>query len=319
MGGAAIILRKVSGAATTMVASYIVAPYRPRFRPSYASARHLIVFGRWLFAIGITAVISEFITKLLIARSLSVAALGMFTWGDRLAETPTQMANDSIGAVALPLYARLRSDAVRLEQAVQSHLVGLMFVLLPASGLIIGVAHALEQWVLDKSWVGVSTIIILLVIGFACEVTFQVCYWLLQALGRGGRLFAAELTQYIVLITSVALLTAPYGLAGIGAARIITAIVVAFAGFKAAPPMFGAVLRRVARTAVGLLVFSALAGSVAWFGALIVPGTLGVAVGLALGGVCYLLLVLLLDRPLRLGVRQALGLFFPVLGEKSAG
>jgi O-antigen/teichoic acid export membrane protein len=194
-----------------------------------------------------------------------------------------------------------------------------MFVLLPASGLIIGLAQPIQERILGDQWVGTAPIIVLLVLGFACEVSFNVCYWLLQALGWGGRLFAAELTQYIVLIASIAVLTGPYGLMGIGAARIITACVVAYAGYRAAPPMFGTILRRTLRTTISLVVFSALAGTAAWFGALMVPGTAGVAGGLAVGGACYLLVVLFVDRPWRLGVRHALALFFPKLGDKAAG
>ena len=317
LGGAAIILGKLAGAFTTMVLSYVVAPYLPRFRPQFASAKQLIAFGRWLFAIGIVAVTADFFTKVVVARSLSVAGLGVFSYADRLAETPTQSANESIGAVAFPLYARLKSDPERLESAVQSHLTGLMFLLLPVTGLIIGIAPSLEHYVLQGDrWAGAALMITLLAIGYACEVSFNVTYFLLQSLGWGGRLFAAELTQYIVLISSVALLAGPYGLIGIGIARILTATVVAIAGAKAAPAWFGRILRRTFRTAVALVILSSLAGAAAWFGASVVPGTVGVAVGLAAGGAGYLLLVLLTDQPLNLGVRRALALFFPAIGPK---
>jgi PST family polysaccharide transporter len=314
LGGAAIILGKLAGAATTATASYIVAPYKPKFRPSLASARQLIAFGRWLFAIGLTAVISEFFIKVLIARRLGVAGLGLFSLGDRLAETPWQMANESIGAVAFPLYARLREDPPRLEAAAQAHLVGLMFLLLPATALIIGLAAPLEQRVLGPAWAGTSPVIVLLALGFAFELSFNVVYYLLQALGWGARLFAAELTQYITLIAAVSVLAGPFGLIGICVARILQAIVVAFAGYKAAPPMFGTILRRTFRTAVALIALASLAGAAAWFGASIVPGTAGVAAGLVAGAGSYFLLVLLADAPLKLGVRTALSLFFPILG-----
>jgi len=317
LGGAAIILGKLAGAATTATASYIVAPYKPRFRPSFASARQLIAFGRWLFAIGLTGVISEFFIKVLIARRLGVPGLGLFSYGDRLAETPWQMANDSIGAVAFPLYARLRDDPPRLEAAAQAHLIGLMFLLLPATALLIGLAAPLEQRVLGPRWVGISPVIVLLALGFAFELSFNVVYYLLQALGSGGRLFAAELTQYLTLIAAVSLLAGPFGLMGICAARILQAIVVAFAGYKAAPPMFGTILRRASRTALALVALAALAGAAAWFGASIVPGIAGVAAGLAGGAGIYFLLVLLADRPLQLGVRTALSLFFPILGPRA--
>lgn len=314
LGGAAIILGKLAGATTTAIASYIVAPYKPRFRPNYASARQLIAFGRWLFAIGLTSVIADFFVKALVARRLAVAGLGLFALSDRLAETPYAMANESIGAVAFPLFARLKEDPARLEAAVQAHLTGLMFLLLPATALVIGLAPSLEQRVLGPAWVGASPLIALLTLGYACEVSFNVTYYLLQALGWGARLFAAELTQYVTLITAVSFLAGPLGLIGIGAARILTACVVAVAGYLAAPPMFGTILGRTLRTAFALIVFSALAGTAAWWGAFLVPGTVGVVAGLVAGAASYFILVLAADRPAKLGVRDALALFFPILG-----
>src|ERR1700722_16744374 len=115
LGGAAIILGKLVGAATATTTSYILAPHRPRFRPRYSSAQQLLAFGRWLFAISITAVSSDLLIKVLIARRLSVSDLGLFSMADKLGEVPTQAANESIGAVAFPLYVRLRSDAQRLQ------------------------------------------------------------------------------------------------------------------------------------------------------------------------------------------------------------
>lgn len=319
LGGKAIVLGKVAGAATTTVASYFVAPYLPRIRPNYASARQLVAFGRWLFAIGLTGVIVDFFTKVLVSRNLSVAGLGIFSLSDRLAELPYTMGSEAIGAVAFPLYARLRADPPRLESAVRAHLIGIMFLLLPASALIIGLAQPLEERVLGAAWHGAAPVIVLLTLGYACEVSFNVVYFLLQALGQGARLFAAEFTQYVVLITSVSLLAGPYGLMGIGAARILTAVVVTFAGRKAAPPMFAKILRDSLRTAFAIVTFSAVAGLIAYETTRLVPGLAGVAVGLATGGAGYLALVASSDVRLSLGVRNALALFFPVLSAKSTG
>ena len=215
-------------------------------------------------------------------------------------------------------YARLKSDPERLKAAVQAHLTGLMFLLLPATGLIIGLAPSLEHSVLGAA-LGRhrSSMIILLAIGYACEVSFNVTYFLLQSLGWGGRLFAAELTQYIVLITSVALLAGPYGLIGIGIARIITAIVVAIAGARAAPAWFGTILRRTFRTAVALVILSSLAGAAAWFGASVVPGTVGVAVGLAAGGVALFPARIADGSASQPGRTPGLGVVFSRTGPKS--
>ena len=81
--------------------------------------------------------------------------------------------------------------------------------------------------------------------------------------------------------------------------------------------MFGTILRRTVRTALALITLASLAGAAAWFGASIVPGTAGVAAGLVAGAASYFLLVLLADGPLKLGVRTALSLFFPILGARA--
>ena len=317
LGGVAIILGKLAGAATATTTSYVLAPHRPRFRPNYSSAQQLLAFGRWLFAISVTAVTSDLFIKVLIARRLSVSDLGLFSMSDKLGEVPTQAANESIGAVAFPLYARLRSDAARLQNAVRAHLIGLMFFLFPASALIIALAKPIETQVLGPSWTGISLLIVLFVLGYLFEVAFNVVYFLLQALGAGARLFVIELIQYIILIVAVIVLAGRFGLIGVGAARIITGISVSAAAVIAAPHMYRMTLLQVLRPTAVLVLWAALAGVSARICATWVPGAAGVVAGTLVGGVLFLGLVWAADAPLRTGVRECLSLFFPILRLKS--
>jgi lipopolysaccharide exporter len=318
LGGAAIILGKLVGAATATTTSYILAPHRPRFRPRYSSAQQLLAFGRWLFAISITAVSSDLLIKVLIARRLSVSDLGLFSMADKLGEVPTQAANESIGAVAFPLYVRLRSDEQRLQNAIRAHLTGLMFFLFPATALIIALAKPLERYVLGPSWTGISLLIVLFVLGYLFEVAFNVIYFLLQALGAGARLFVIELVQYVILVVAILLLTEPFGLTGVGAARVITGIAVSVAAVIGAPAIYRATLMQVLRPMALLLIWSAVAGFIARFCASAIGGVTGIAAGTLIGAVCFLALVWVADERLRTGVRECLALFFPILAPKAA-
>jgi len=319
LGGVAIILGKLAGAATATTTSYVLAPHRPRFRPSYSSAQQLLAFGRWLFAISVTAVSSDLFIKVLIARRLSVSDLGLFSMSDKLGEVPTQAANESIGAVAFPLYARLRGDSARMQSAIRAHLIGLMFFLFPATALIIALARPIETQVLGPSWTGISWLIVLFVLGYLFEVAFNVVYFLLQALGAGARLFVIELIQYIILIVAVILLAGRFGLIGVGAARIITGISVSVAAVIAAPAMYRTMLLQVLRPAGVLVVWATLAGISARSCAGVVPGAAGVVAGTLIGGAVFVGLVWVADERLRTGVRECLSLFFPVVGRKSGG
>jgi O-antigen/teichoic acid export membrane protein len=316
IGGAAIIIGKLAGAAIVTLASFVVAPHTPRFRPNFDSARSLIAFGRWLFAIGMTAVVSDLLIKVLIARRLSVSDLGLFSMSDKLAEMPMQVSNESIGAVAFPLYARLRSDTPRLQAAVEAHITGLMFFLLPATALIIALAEPLETRVLGSAWAGLASLIVLLALGYAFELGFNAVYFLLQAMGAGARLFAVELTQYIVLIASVILLSGRFGLTGIGIARIVTSIALVTAAVIAAPAMYAEALRKLLRPGIILIVFAGIAGFAARFVASLLPGIEGIIAGGAAGGAAFLAIVWLADERLDTGVRRCLSEFFPILAPK---
>jgi O-antigen/teichoic acid export membrane protein len=314
LGGAAIALGKLAGALTTAVSSYIVAPYRPRFKASYGSARSLVAFGRWLFAIGLTGVTSDLFLKILVARRLSVTDLGMFSMSDKLGETPSQFANEAIGGVAFPLYARLRDDPPRLQAAFRAHLTGLMFFLLPATGLLIALALPIQERILGPRWAGAAFLIVLLTLGYLTEFIFNAIYWLLQALGQGGRLYVVELTQYVVLITLVALWAGPYGLTGIGASRITTSVVVVIAGLIAIAPPLRTIALRILWPGTVLTTFTAIAGTAAWLCTLVVPGLIGLVVAAGVAGIVYLGLTWLMDGPANIGVRNCLSLFFPALG-----
>jgi hypothetical protein len=132
-------------------------------------------------------------------------------------------------------------------------------------------------------------------------------------------LFVVELIQYIILIAAVILLAGPFGLMGVGAARIITGIAVAIAAAVAAPEMYRVTLMRISRPAIVLVIWATLAGITARLCAALVPGAPGIVVGVAAGGAVFLCLAWATDERLRTGVRECLSLFFPILGANRAG
>jgi hypothetical protein len=141
---------------------------------------------------------------------------------------------------------------------------------------------------------------------------------LLQALGQGVRLYSVELTQYVTLIALVSLLAASYGLLGIGAARIITSIVVVTAGIGAIAPDLRRITLQILRPGLALTILAALAGLSARVCTVFVAGTGGLVAGAALGMAIFGVLAWLADQPMRIGVRACLALFFPAVAPASA-
>jgi len=315
-GGIAIILGKISGAVMLSGASYVVAPHRPRLRLRHSAGQHLIAFGRWMFAIALLAVTSDLILKVLISTRLGVAPLGLFSLADKLAETPNQLANEAIGSVAMPLYTQLRTDQGRLTAALRSHITALMCLLLPATALLVALAGPLEQRVLGPAWAGTSPMVILLAVGYLFELLFQAIVPLLTAQGAVSRLFLVDLLQYIVLIGSMALFAGPFGLVAAGIARILASLVVVAAGVAVAPPIFAPIAPQLIRSGLILGALAALAGAAAGYGAQLIPGATGVVCGAVVGGALFLSSAWLSDNALKIGIRECLGTFFPILAPR---
>jgi O-antigen/teichoic acid export membrane protein len=70
LGAWAIVWGAVGGAITHLVVSYIVAPYRPRFRMESVATISLMRFGRWIFAIGVTSVAADAALRWIISSRL---------------------------------------------------------------------------------------------------------------------------------------------------------------------------------------------------------------------------------------------------------
>jgi lipopolysaccharide exporter len=313
LGGIAIILGKIAGALMLTASSYYAAPHVPKFRLRHAAGQHLIAFGRWIFAIAILGVASDLILKILISTRLGVASLGLFSLADKLAETPNQLANEAVGTVAMPLYAQLRSDQNRLQAALRSHVTALMCFLLPATALLVALAGPLEQRVLGPAWAGTSPMVILLAVGYLFELLFQAIVPLLTATGAVPRLFLVDALQYVVLIGSMALFSGPFGLVAAGIARILASLVVVVAGVCVAPPVFAPIAAQLTRSGVILGTLAALSGAAAWFTTQLIPGAAGVVCGGAVGGAIFLAVAWTGDGVLKIGIRECLGAFFPIL------
>jgi teichuronic acid exporter len=318
LGGIAIVIGKVTGVGAACIASYVAAPYRPRLRFRVDTARHLVSFGRWMFAIGVTAVTGDLCMRVLISRNLGVAALGLFSLADRLAEVPSQVAGEATGSVALALYSRLRSEPARLAVALQSHLIGVMTFLLPATALLVGLAQPLQENLLGASWAGAAPLIMILAIGYALEVSFTAVSPLLQAQGAGRRLYMVELGQYIALVSGSGLLTRPIGLMGVGIARILASLVLQLGGARIVSDSLGPRISNVVRAAAAVTGFAALSGVCAWLVAVWLGGITGVAAGGVTGLLFFVAVTLLADRRFNVGVRESLGVFFPSLASKLA-
>jgi O-antigen/teichoic acid export membrane protein len=120
-----------------MIGSYIVHPFRPRFRIYWAEARDLFHFGKHLFMGGLLHFFRGSLASLLLGKLLGTEALGYYTLAQSLVVTPVAVVGPIFGAVLYSAYSRLQDRLVVLRRA---FLRSLGFGCLVISPILVGIA-----------------------------------------------------------------------------------------------------------------------------------------------------------------------------------
>jgi O-antigen/teichoic acid export membrane protein len=210
----AMVFGMIGGAISMVIASYILAPYRPRLLFDWNAVKPLLKFGRWLLVTGILAMLGNFGLRIIISRQIGADGLGLYFLATSLAFLPSEVASEVVGTVAFPLFARLQTSLQQAIRAFQAILTGLMALLYPICALIIVLSPILVKDVLGEKWNGTVALIQLLtlvtMIGLLGDATIP----LVKGFGQSYRATQIELVQSTSLIVMIWFFTNQYGVVG---------------------------------------------------------------------------------------------------------
>lgn len=312
----ALVIGNLGGAAAGAVASYVLAPHRPRLAFDRARAGALLRFGRWVLAGGMVAMLGESLLSAAIARSLGTEALGRYALAASLASAPAAAAGAAVGAVAFSVHARVQADARQAALVYRTTLAALAAVLLPTYAVLVALAPALVEHVLGPRWRGTAAAVRLLtlvgVFGLVADATVP----LLQGHGRPRAAAALYALFAVVAVALVWPLARFGGLAGAALARAVAELAVCGACLALARRVLPNPFRGLTRPAVAVAVGAALAAAAARLVARVLvpsalPGAAGVVVAGVVGGAAGAAALWLLDRRLELGLARDLARLLP--------
>lgn len=224
----AMVFGMIGGAASMVIASYILAPYRPRILYDWQSVKPLLKFGGWLLITGVVAMAGSFGLRIVISRQLGAEGLGLYFLAAQLAFLPSEIATEVVGTVAFPLFARLQSNLQQAARAFQAILTGLMALLYPVCALIIVLSPILVRDILGTEWNGTVPLIQILalvtMIGLLGDATIP----LVKGFGQPYRVTQIELVQSSSLLLMIWFFTSRYGTIGAALAWLPAIIFVQF-------------------------------------------------------------------------------------------
>ncbi|MDC0601608.1 lipopolysaccharide biosynthesis protein [Aliiglaciecola sp.] len=293
----ALVLGTLSFQLAIVALSYLMHPFRPRF--SLVSFSSLFSFSKWLLLNNIVFFLNNKMTELLIGRLISARAIGLYSMANEISTLPTTELAAPINRASFPVYSKFANKLEELKRAYLNTLA-MTFSLTAAASVGIFIVADLfvinvlgEKWIETielMQWVALSSIF--LGLGTNNGYIYLAC-------GKPKYSFFFGLTRAIIFLTALVYLVDIYGLLGAGYAMFFTAIIMlaltqtGILFFLKLNPFL--ILKRIVRPSMGCL---AMWSTNVYLlrPNLVEEGLFALFASVALGGVVYLVTILLLWR-----------------------
>lgn len=148
----AFVLGFVVADLTRLVVSYLISPFRPRWRFDWRKSVELFRYGMWMLMSGITVFVAHNGAGVVIGKIIGATALGYFQMAERIPSVVVRGLGLAISQVAFPAYAELQGSVERLRTAYQ-RIGGISAALLiPAAVGIIAIGYDFTRIFLGPKW-----------------------------------------------------------------------------------------------------------------------------------------------------------------------
>ena len=311
LGVWALVAGAIGGAISIVIASYVLAPYRPKLLFNREAIRPLLNFGRWIFATHLIALTGSYVLRIMISRQFGSEGLGIYFLATQLAYLPSDIASEAVGAVAFPLFARVQNDVQQATRIFRALFSGLVAVLYPLCALIIILAPSLTHEILGPNWEGTENLIRILGLVVMIGIFGEVALSVFKGFGQPYRITFVEIIQSSVTVALAWLLTNQFGLAGAALAWLPT---ISFSQVLSAlflQKILDDPFRGLQKPLVAVLAATGACVIVTMISRNLFPGLAGLIIAIGLGTASAITVLWLADRRYSLGFVRNMVVAFP--------
>ncbi|GAG77140.1 unnamed protein product, partial [marine sediment metagenome] len=160
----ALVLGLLAEKIVSIIVSYVIHPFRPRFSLNLQKAKELFGFGKWILGSSILVFIGEHIDDIFVGRVLSATALGFYQMAYRISNMLETEITQVIAGVAFPAYAKLQDQAIRLQKAYFRIMRLTMAVSIPIAVGMVFLAPEFTMVFLGEKWMSIVIVMQLLAV-----------------------------------------------------------------------------------------------------------------------------------------------------------
>jgi len=148
----ALVAYSLSAASFSVVALWILSPWKPRFGFSMDSARRLFSFSAWAFLQRVFNILFQNLYVLVIGKVFTATNLAFYQRAQALRRLPVQSVFEVFNRVTFPLMSRVQNDPKRFQKAFMKILMLFCWVIYPGMGLLAAVSEPLIAVLIKEKW-----------------------------------------------------------------------------------------------------------------------------------------------------------------------
>jgi len=211
----ALVLGSVLTSAAALIASYLTIPgARHRFMIDPASAREIMVFGKWIFLSSIIYFLAMNFDRLYFAKLISLAELGIYSIARSLADMLSNLVIRSSTMVLFPSVAAMRATNPELRAKLLHGRRMVLALVAVGLGCFVATSDVLVNLLYDQRYDSAGVILPVLLLGVWLAILCVVNDSILLGTGKAAYTTAANASKLVTLIIGVPIAFHYWGLMG---------------------------------------------------------------------------------------------------------
>ena len=220
-----LVIASISSSFIKFIVSYLIHPYRPKFRFNKKYASSLFKFGKWVL---VSSILIYFITQgddAFVGKFLGITMLGFYRMAYKFSNMPATQITHVISRVTFPAYSKIQDNLPKLREAFLNVLQITAFFSIPLAGFIFVLAPDFTRIFLGDKWMPMVPAMQVLCI-FGVTRSFGATTGpIFQGVGKPSILTKLAVIQLVILIAIIYPLTNKFGIFGTAIAVVIPNII----------------------------------------------------------------------------------------------
>lgn len=210
----ALVYGSIAGAVTTLLVSFLIHEFRPRFEFDRAMAAELFDYGKWIFGSGIVIFLINQGDDGFIGWFLGASALGFYQLAYRFSNAPATEITKAVSSVIFPTYSKLQDDTARLREGYFRSVLTISTLSFPIALGIIAVTPSFVKAFLGNQWEPMIPAMQVLAAWGLLRSLGATTGPLFQAIGRPDYATKIQFGKLIIIAVLIYPATALYGITG---------------------------------------------------------------------------------------------------------